>query len=168
VGEWCRNCRARRRCRHLAEEQLALARFEFKDPPLLSDDEIAVVLSQLDMLETWAKGVRDYALAQALSGHRIAGWKVVEGRSSRKFTDNASVAARVEAAGKNPYEKKPLSLTALEKLLGKKEFRNLLGDLVVRQEGKPDLVPDDDERPEFVPANVEFSMTEEDCESVEE
>jgi hypothetical protein len=78
------------------------------------------------------------------------------------------VAARVEAAGKNPYEKKPLSLTALEKLLGKKEFRNLLGDLVVRQEGKPDLVPDDDERPEFVPANVEFSMTEEDCESVEE
>jgi hypothetical protein len=168
AGEWCRNCRARRRCRHLAEEQLSLARFEFKDPPLLSDGEISEVLKQLDTLETWAKGVREFALSQALSGHRIAGWKVVEGRSVRKFSDNASAAARVEAAGKDPYERKPLSLAALEKMLGRKDFRNLLGDLVVRQEGKPLLVPEDDKRPEFVPADVEFSMTEDDCESVEE
>lgn len=166
VGEWCRNCRARRQCRHLAEEQLALARFEFKDPPLLSDEEIAEVLKQLDTLESWAKGVREYALSQALSGHRIAGWKVVEGRSVRKFTDDACVAARVSTAGFDPYEKKMLGVSGLEKLLGRKDFRNLLGDLVVRQEGKPVLVPENDKRPEFVPANVEFS--EDDCESVEE
>ena len=168
VGEWCRNCRARRQCRHLAEAQLAPARFEFKDPPLLSDEEISEVLKQLDTLEAWAKGVREYALSQALSGHRIAGWKVVEGRSSRKFTDSACAAARVETAGFDPYEKKPLSMTALEKMLGRKDFRNLLGDLVVRQEGKPLLVPVNDKRPEFVPANVEFSVAEDDCDSVEE
>ena len=168
VGEWCRNCRARRQCRYLAEDQLALARFEFKDPPLLTDEEIPEILKQAELLEAWIDGVRKYALSTLLSGRKIPGWKAVAGRASRRFTDDACVAARVTAAGMDPYEKKMLGVTALEKLLGRKDFRNLLGDLVVRQDGKPVLVPDTDKRPELVPANVEFSMNDDDCESADE
>ena len=162
VGEWCRNCRARRQCRYLAEKQLEIAKFEFADPPLLTDGEISEVLSRVDGLIAWANGVREYALSAALSGRKLAGWKVVEGRSVRKFTDDDAVCARVTAAGFDPYEKKMLGVTALEKLLGRKDFKNLLSDLVVRQTGKPALAPESDKRPEMDLASVDFaSGTEE-------
>lgn len=157
VGEWCRNCRARRSCRELAAHQLEIAKYDFKDPPLLSDEEISDVLSRVDGLVAWAEGVREYALKAALDGRKIAGWKLVEGKSVRKFTDDKAVAARVEVAGFDPYEKKMLGLTALERLMGKKNFTNLLSDLVVRPRGKPVLVPVTDRRAELVPANVEFA-----------
>ena len=160
VGEWCRNCRARRQCRHLAEDRLAMARFEFKDPPLLTDEEISEVLAQADALAAWVNGVREYALSAALSGRRIAGWKVVEGRGSRRFADDAAAAARLEAAGVDAYERKMLGVSAIEKKLGRKDFRNLLGDLVIRQEGKPTLAPEDDKRPEMNLACVDFAMTD--------
>ena len=161
VGEWCRNCRARRTCRELAAHQLEIAKYDFRDPPLLTDEEIAEVLSRVDDLVSWASGVREYALNRALNGKKIAGWKVVEGRQTRKFTDDASVCARVSAAGYDPYEKKMLGVAGLEKLLGRKDFKNLLSDLVVRSPGKPVLVPADDKRPEYVPASVEFSENNE-------
>ena len=161
VGEWCRNCRARRSCRELAAHQLDIAKYEFAEPPLLSDEEIADVLSRVDDLVSWAMGVREYALQAALDGRRFAGWKLVEGKSVRKFTDDACVAARVEAAGIDPYEKKMLGLTALEKKLGKKDFQNLLSDLVVRPKGKPMLVPVSDKRAELNPAGVEFAAENE-------
>lgn len=160
VGEWCRNCRARRTCRELAAHQLEIAKYEFTDPPLLSDEEIADVLGRVDDLVAWATGVREYALQAALDGRRFAGWKLVEGKSVRKFTDDACVAARVEAAGIDPYEKKMLGLTALEKKLGKKDFQNLLSDLVVRSQGKPILVPESDKRAEMNIASVEFAAEE--------
>ena len=81
----------------------------------------------------------------------------MEGKSSRKFTDDQAVAARVEVAGFDPYEKKMLGLTALEKLMGKKNFTNLLSDLVVRPQGKPILVPADDRRAEIILAKDEFA-----------
>lgn len=161
VGEWCRNCRARRTCRELAAHQLEIAKYEFREPPLLSDEEIADVLSRVDDLVSWATGVREYALQAALDGRRFAGWKLVEGKSVRKFTDDKAVLARVEAAGFDPYEKRMLSLTALEKLLGKKDFSNLLADLVVRPEGKPTLVPVTDRRPEMNIAAADFAANEE-------
>ena len=157
VGEWCRNCRARRTCRELAAHQLEIAKFDFKDPPLLSDEEIADVLGRVDDLVSWATGVKEYALQAALDGRRFAGWKLVEGKSVRKFTDDACVAARVEAAGIDPFEKKMLGLTALEKKLGKRDFQNLLADLVVRSQGKPVLVPVSDKRAEMNLASVEFA-----------
>ena len=157
VGEWCRNCRARRTCRELAAHQLEIARYEFTEPPLLSDEEIADVLGRVDDLVSWATGVKEYALQAALDGRRFAGWKLVEGKSVRKFTDDACVAARVEAAGIDPFEKKMLGLTALEKKLGKKDFQNLLSDLVVRSQGKPVLVPVSDKRAEMNLASVEFA-----------
>ena len=161
VGEWCRNCRARRTCRELAAHQLEIAKFDFKDPPLLTDAEISEVLSRVDDLEAWAKGVREYALSAALEGRKIAGWKVVEGRCSRKFADDKAVCARVSAAGFDPYEKKMLGVAALEKLLGRKDFRNLLADQVVRQAGKPVLVPESDKRPEMDLASVDFASVSE-------
>ena len=160
VGEWCRNCRARRTCRELAAHQLEIAKYDFKDPPLLSDAEIADVLSRVDGLVAWAEGVREYALKAALDGRKIAGWKLVEGKSFRKFVDDNAVAARVEVAGFDPYEKKMLGLTALERLMGKKNFTNLLSDLVVRPQGKPILVPVSDRRPEMSLAKEEFAEDE--------
>ena len=157
VGEWCRNCRARRTCRELAAHQLEIAKYEFTEPPLLSDEEIADVLGRVDDLVSWATGVKEYALQAALDGRRFAGWKLVEGKSVRKFTDDACVAARVEAAGIDPFEKKMLGLTALEKKLGKRDFQNLLADLVVRSQGKPVLVPVSDKRAEMNLASVEFA-----------
>ena len=135
-----------------------MARFEFKDPPLLTDEEISEVLAQADALAAWVNGVREYALSAALSGRRIAGWKVVEGRGSRRFADDAVAAARLEAAGVDAYERKMLGVSAIEKKLGRKDFRNLLGDLVVRQEGKPTLAPEDDKRPEMNLASVDFAI----------
>lgn len=161
VGEWCRNCRARRTCRELAAHQLEIAKYEFTEPPLLSDEEIADVLSRVDDLVSWATGVKEYALQAALDGRRFAGWKLVEGKSVRKFTDDACVAARVEAAGIDPYEKKMLGLTALEKKLGRKDFQNLLADLVVRSQGKPVLVPVSDKRAEINTAKADFAETNE-------
>ncbi len=156
-GEWCRNCRARKQCRELAEHQLEIAKFDFRSPPLLSDEEIAEVLSRVDALTAWANDVKEYALSAALKGRHIAGWKVVEGRSVRKFADDAAVCARVSAAGVDPYEKKMLGVTALEKLLGRKDFKNLLADLVVRKAGKPVLVPENDKRPEIADPSIEFT-----------
>ena len=161
VGEWCRNCRARRQCRELAAHQLEIAKYDFSDPPLLTDAEISEVLSRVDDLVAWANAVREYALSAALEGRKIAGWKVVEGRSARKFADDDAVCARVSAAGFDPYEKKMLGVTALEKLLGRKDFRNLLADLVVRQAGKPVLVPESDKRPELDLASVDFASVSE-------
>ena len=156
-GEWCRLCRARRNCRALAEYQLELARHEFKDPALLSDEEIADVLSRVDHLISWAEGVREYALGEALRGHAYPGFKVVSGRAFRKYTDDAAVASRVESIGKDPWEKKLLGVAALEKMLGKKAFSDLLSDLITRPEGKPVLVPDSDKRPEWKSAETEFA-----------
>ena len=157
VGEWCRNCWARRTCRELAAHQLEIAKYEFTEPPLLSDEEIADVLGRVDDLVSWAAGVKEYALQAALDGRRFAGWKLVEGKSVRKFTNDACGAARVEAAGIDPFEKKMLGLTALEKKLGKRDFQNLLADLVVRSQGKPVLVPVSDKRAEMNLASVEFA-----------
>ena len=156
-GDWCRICRARRNCRALAEYQLELARHEFKDPALLSDEEVADVLSRVDHLVAWAEGVREYALGEALRGHGYPGFKVVSGRAFRKYTDDAAVASRVESIGKDPWEKKLLGVAALEKMLGKKAFSDLLSDLITRPEGKPVLVPDSDKRPEWKKAETEFA-----------
>jgi len=163
-GEWCRLCRARRNCRALAEYQLEIARNEFRDPAVLSDEEIAEVLSRVDGLIAWAEGVREYALGEALRGHAYPGFKVVSSRGYRRFTDDAEAAARVTAAGMDPWEKRLLGIGAMEKMLGKKKFAELLSDLVSRPEGKPVLAPETDKRPEWKPAEAEFAITDKESE----
>jgi len=156
-GDWCRFCRARNQCRTLAEHQLSLAQYDFKLPPLLTDDEIASILTQVDALVSWASGIKDYALQAALAGTRFPGWKVVEGRANRRYVNDQAVAEKVIADGKNPYEQKLLGITAMEKLLGKKHFAELLAGLVERPQGKPVLVTEDDKRPEINTAQNDFN-----------
>ena len=155
-GSWCRFCRAKAICRKRAEENLALARYDFARPDCLEDDEINIILGKADQLIAWAEDVKTYALQEALHGHIWEDWKVVEGRSIRKYTDEAAVAKAVTDAGFDPYEKKLLTITAMEKLLGKQTFSTLLGDMVVKPSGKPTLVPKSDKRPEMTTAINEF------------
>ena len=157
VGDWCRFCKARRNCRALARHQLELAQYDFAAPDLLTDAEIAEILSRVDELIAWANGVKEFALENALKGHGYQGFKVVPGRSVRRFSDDAAVAERVQDIGMDPWERKLLGVPALEKLLGKKKFTEILSDLVVRPEGKPQLVPESDKRPEMVNAEQEFA-----------
>lgn len=127
---------------------------QIKDPDLLTDEEIEALLPHLDGLVKWAKQVSDYALQQALAGKEYKGYKVVEGRSLRTFTDEDKVVAALKAAGYPEeviYERRLLTLTSLETLCGKKKFANILGEFVVKPTGKPALVPETDKRPVYSP-----------------
>lgn len=150
AGTWCQFCRIASTCRARAEAILELAKFEFAPPAELSADEVADVLAQIPGLTRWASDVQDYALSQALSGERYEGFKLVAGRSIRKYTDETAVAEAAKAAGyRDIYKRSLLTITAMEKLMGKKQFSEILGDLVVKPEGKPTLVPLSDKRPEL-------------------
>lgn len=157
AGSWCRFCKLRSTCRKRAEANLAVAQHDFKLPPTLSDEEIAVILDKLDDLISWAGDVKEYALNAALHGTRFHGWKLVEGRSNRRYTDETAVAQIVSGTGHDPYEHELLGITAMEKLLGKKQFATLLSDLVERPQGKPVLVPTSDKRPEMTNAKNDFA-----------
>ncbi|WP_281510763.1 DUF2800 domain-containing protein [Corynebacterium belfantii] len=149
AGDWCRFCKLAPTCRARAQANLALARLEFAPPAELSDAEVAEVLAKLPDLKAWASDVEAYALSLAVNqGKTWAGFKLVEGRSIRKYTDEAKVVEAAEAAGVSDiYEKKLKTITALEKQLGKRRFNELLGTLVVKPPGKPTLVPETDKRP---------------------
>ena len=157
AGSWCRFCKLRSTCRKRAEANLAVAQHDFKLPPTLSDEEIAVILDKLDDLTGWAGDIKEYALNAALHGKHFDGWKLVEGRSNRRYTDEAAVAQIVSETGHDPYEHKLLGITAMEKLLGKKQFAVLLSNLVERPQGKPVLVPASDKRPEMTNAKNDFA-----------
>ena len=111
---------------------------------------------QIDNLVSWAEDIKSYALQQALSGVRYPGFKLVEGRSNRKYTDEVAVAQVVSNAGYDPYEKKLLGITAMQRQLGKKKFDELLSGLIVKPQGKPVLAPSTDKRPEFNTAANDF------------
>ena len=155
-GEWCRFCKAKAECRERAEANLALARYEFQAPALLDDEEIADILGKVDALTAWASDVKEYALQQAVSGKEWTGWKLVEGRSNRKYTSEAAVAATVEGAGFDPYERKVLGVTAMQKLMGKTHFEELLAPYIEKPQGKPTLVPESDKRPAMNTAKNDF------------
>ena len=155
-GEWCRFCKAKAECRERAEANLALAQYEFQSPALLDDEEIADILGKVDALTAWASDVKEYALQQAISGKEWIGWKLVEGRSNRKYTSEAAVASTVEGAGFDPYERKVLGVTAMQKMLGKTRFEELLAPYIEKPQGKPTLVPESDKRPAMNTAKNDF------------
>ena len=155
-GEWCRFCKAKAECRERAEANLALAQYEFQSPALLDDEEIADILGKVDALTAWASDVKEYALQQAISGKELIGWKLVEGRSNRKYTSEAAVAVTVEGAGFDPYERKVLGVTAMQKMLGKTRFEELLAPYIEKPQGKPTLVPESDKRPAINTAKNDF------------
>ena len=155
-GEWCRFCKAKAECRERAIYNLRLAQYDFLNPALLQDEEIADILGRIDALTSWASDVKEYALQQAISGKEWTGWKLVEGRSNRKYTSETDVAAAVESVGLDPYERKVLGVTAMQKLLGKTRFEELLSPYIEKPQGKPTLVPESDKRPAMNTAKNDF------------
>lgn len=162
-GEWCGFCKAKHECRARAEANLLLAQYDFKLPPLLEDTEIEVILSRADQLVSWVNDIKEYALQQAISGKEWTGFKLVEGRSNRRYTDEAAVTQTVTDAGFDPYERKLLGITAMQKLLGKSRFEELLSAYIEKPQGKPTLVPESDKRPVMNNAKTDF-MEENDYE----
>lgn len=164
-GHWCKWCRVKPLCAKMAETNLDLAKDEFKEPQLLSDDRLVEVFTQLPMLKDWAESVAEYLLKQALAGKEVPGYKVVEGRTQRKWADEAQV-REILSVDHDPSEfmvTKLAGIPAIEKLL-KKDFQPLLGDLVVIPQGSPTLVPLSDKRPAMnglSQAKAEFSSPEE-------
>lgn len=149
AGEHCQFCKVKATCRKRMEYNMELAKYDFEMPATLEDAEIAVLLTRVDELISWATDIKDFALQQAISGTHYDGFKVIEGRSNRKYTDEEKVAETVTKAGQNPYEQKLLGITAMTALLGKKKFEELLGSLVYKPPGKPTLVPESDKRPAY-------------------
>ena len=164
-GPWCTFCKAAVKCRARAEEKLALARYEFAKPPLLTDEEIEDILSRLDDLTKWANEIAAYAQDAAINhGKQWTGFKLVEGRSIRKYTDETAVVIAATAAGyRDIFRKSLIPITEMEKLMGKKTFAEVLGGLVIKPQGKPTLVPTSDKRPAIhTGANHDFTeITEE-------
>ena len=160
-GEWCRFCKAKAECRERAKANLELAKYEFTEPPLLGDAEIADILGKLDGLTSWAADVKEYALQQAIGGKKWPGWKLVEGRSNRKYRSDADVADVVAHAGFDPYEHKVRGITAMQMLLGRSRFEELLSPYIEKPQGKPTLVPESDKRPAYEPAQqIERAKTD--------
>ena len=158
AGEHCRFCKVKATCRKRAEYNLTLAQYDFAPAATLGDTEIEAILEKADALTAWAADVKEYALSQALAGKQWTGYKVVEGRSNRKYTDEKAVAEAVKAIGKNPYcEPEVLGITAMTKLLGgKKKMDELLGAYICKPQGKPTLVPASDKRKAWNPAQNDF------------
>lgn len=163
-GEHCRFCRVRSTCRARAEENMKLAKYDFKDPPLLTDGEIVEVLNAADELQSWISDVQAYALDQAVNeGKQWLGYKLVEGRSYRKYVDEAKVAEALISAGYSEeqiYEKVLLGISKMEKAVGKKQFNEILAGLVEKPPGKPKLAPESDKRP-AVKSSAEIDFKEE-------
>lgn len=159
VGEWapgdhCKFCRGKAVCAARAEANTAvISRYNYMKANTLGPHDIAGILNLLDDLTAWAGDVKEYALQKAENGTRWPGYKLVEGRSNRKYSNSEIVAETLLANGyEEPLLYKPrelLGITEMEKLVGKKNFTSLLGDLVIKPAGKPVLVPENDKRPEL-------------------
>lgn len=156
AGDWCRFCRAKAQCRARAVQMLEIGK-KRKDA-LLSDAEIGEILTAAQSLQSWVKSLEEYAEKQLISGKEIPGWKLVEGRSNRTITDTDAAFQVLEQSGYDEallYERKPLTLTALEKLCGKKHLADLIGEYIIKPPGKPTVVPVTDKRRPYAKKKVE-------------
>lgn len=157
AGAHCQFCHVKATCRKRAEYNLTLAQYDFQMPNALRDEEIEIILGKADEFKNWVSDVQEYALQQALSGKVWQGYKVVEGRSNRRYTDEVAVINAVERAGYCPYEQKLLTVTNMTKLLGKERFNEVLGRYIEKPPGKPTLVPMSDKRPAMSNAVNDFN-----------
>ena len=161
-GGWCTFCRLKGSCRARGQ-YLALEAFGQRPAPSYSLDELGSILHRAQGLAAWAKDLEEYALQQALAGRQVPGWKAVEGRSLRRFDDQAAAFSDLLAAGIEEamlYERVPLSLAQIEKTVGKKAFLQAAGPHIVQPPGKPTLVPDTDKRPAIDAAGRAFGPAE--------
>jgi len=146
IGEHCRFCRAKALCRARAEFNMSID--TSRSPHLLTDEEAGQLLERAKDLKAWAADLEDYVFGAVMSGKDIPGWKVVKGRSVRQFSNVDEAFDTLKQNGIDEamlYERKPITLTNVEKLLGKTKFNELLSNFVVK-DGKPTLVPASDKR----------------------
>nr|DAJ63036.1 MAG TPA: PD-(D/E)XK nuclease superfamily protein [Caudoviricetes sp.] len=158
----CLFCKAKYTCRARADKNLSTMFLQEKDPYTLSNDEIGEILAKVADFPKWIKDLEDYALEQLLAGKEIKGYKAVEGRSSRVWSDEQKAFETIIKDGteeKDLYETTPLSLAKIEKLLGKKKFASLVGEYVTKSQGKPTLTLSSDIRPSI--QDVKSMFTEE-------
>lgn len=159
----CRFCKAKGRCKALADYNLVLTEKQDTPPGMLGGAEISDVLHRVDPLLKWAEAVKDYALHAILNGETIPGWKAVEGRSIRKFNDQDAAFNALRENGIDEallYERKPITLSAAEKMIGKQQFELVCGPYVVKPYGAPALAPESDPRKPYSTAASDFDGLE--------
>ena len=178
-GEWCRFCRAKAKCRARANQNTALEDFKdciplgrsipmqaeydatgFKPSNCLTDEEIGTLLVRAEGLVAWYNDLKEYTLAACLNGKTIPGWKAVEGRSTRAWTDQDAALEALMAGGVEEaiiYDRVPKTLAQLEKVIGKQRFGELVGDMITKSPGKPALAAESDKRPAYNGAAADFS-----------
>ena len=152
AGDWCRFCRAKQQCKTRYESNDALypELLAQHDPRLITLDELGEYLRRGRDMAAWLEDMREYALSESLAGADVPGWKAVEGRGSRAFTDTDEAVDILIKNGIDEsvlYERRVLTLAQMEKAVGKKAFGELVGDLVIKNPGKPTLVEESDKRP---------------------
>ena len=163
AGKWCQFCRHAPQCTALAAQhfqvvptkELLTAEPAAPVPDTLTDEQIAQIVRHSGAIKKWLTTVEKHAQDKANQGHQYPGLKLVEGRSVRRYADEDAVAQAVQEAGEDPYERKLHGITTMTKLLGKKKFDELLGDLLIKPAGAPTLVPEDDKRPALTIASPE-------------
>lgn len=149
TGDWCKFCRASHSCRARADENIRLAFATDKKPDLLTNEEIGEYLRIGQDVAAWLKDLQEYALGESLAGRPVAGWKAVEGRGSREWIDQDKAFSILKENGFDEavlYVRNPITLAQTETLVGKKDFKSLVGDLVKKNPGKPTLVKESDKR----------------------
>ena len=145
----CKYCRAKGRCRARAEKDVELSFLVGTDPKLLSNEELGQYLLKGRDVAKWLSDAQDVALSECLAGKKVPGWKAVEGRGSRDWTDMDKAFSTLTSSGISDtilWERKPLSLAQVEKAVGKKDFQELVGELVIMKPGKPALAEESDKR----------------------
>ncbi|MCI6277129.1 MAG: DUF2800 domain-containing protein [Clostridium sp.] len=159
AGDHCQFCRAKAVCKARADKNMELAQYDFQKQDTMDNNDIAFVLSRVDELVKWASDVKDYALEQALQGEEYDGFKVVEGRSNRKWSSEDKVGQILIGEGFKEsiiYTTKLDGISKIESAIGKKEVQRLLGDYIIKPPGKPTLVPVSDKREPYNPAKSDF------------
>ena len=153
TGEHCRFCKAYPSCRAWQKQYGPLAGFEpYPEPATLSDEELGEWLQKLEGLAAYAKDLEEYAQQALLDGRSLPGWKLVQGRSTRKWTDQDAAFRQMEHDGIDEamlYTRTPISLTAAEKMIGKKKFAETMSAFITRAPGTPKLAAASDPRPAY-------------------
>lgn len=153
-GDHCLFCKAKANCRARAEDFFSLEKSARLPKEFLSNREIGEILERASRIKNWVSDIEEYALAEILNGKSIAGWKAVEGRSNRKITDIDGAFEVLKKEGYDEallYEKKPITLTELEKLVTKPKLEELIGSMIIKPQGKPTLAPESDKRKPYAP-----------------
>jgi len=170
AGNHCGFCRAKVTCKALADEAMKMAQYEFADAVLLTDDEIADILTRVDLFKSWATSIQEYAFKEALAGKKWSGFKLVEGRSNRCYSDQEKVEYVLSQKGypeELTHRRTLKPIGDMEKVLSKKVFEEVLtkGGLILKPTGKPTLVPSTDKRVEWNSSSSavnDFTEVEED------